>query len=150
MMTARQLRNGLAKLRSLDFDQFVAVFCGVEPTEEDEILLQKWSEFQTDPLVVVLSLDEQAFDRVYHFMRAETEVVSFKTYVTFGQSHVHVINGHTLNKDRVAVIPCTNAAEGRAKAFEFFGPKFFTTYFDTAWKEEEMLKYFSGGYVEVA
>ncbi len=140
MTTARQLRDGLARLRSLDFDQFVVIFCGTEPIEGDEILLQKWSEFQTDPLAVILGLDEQAFDRVYHFMRAET----------FGQSHVHVINGRTLNKDRVAVIPCTNAAEGRAKAFEFFGPKFFTTYFDTAWKEEEMLKYFPGGYVEVA
>lgn len=42
-----------------------------------------------------------------------------KTYVTFGQSHRHIINGKVFNKDCVAVVN-----GDRKKVFETFGTKF--------------------------
>ena len=60
------------------------------------------------------------------------------TYVTFGQEHVHDINGIQLNKNTVAVIKCSSARDGRDKAFDLFGPFFFTTYYDTEWKAEKL------------
>ena len=71
-----------------------------------------------------------------------------KTYVTFGQVHVHVVNGKTFDKDTVAVIEATSEKEGRELAHEYFGEKFFTTYSEKYWKEDNM-KYFPKGYVEV-
>lgn len=70
-----------------------------------------------------------------------------KHYVTFGQKHIHSINGKTLDKDTVAVYEAENYVEGRNKAFEYFGDKFFTDYHDTQWNEEELLHYFPKGYV---
>ena len=67
-------------------------------------------------------------------------------YVTFGQEHVHQVNGKTLDKDCVAVYKASNVAEGRKKAFEYFGDKFFTDYHDSAWHSDD-LKYFPKGYI---
>lgn len=53
-----------------------------------------------------------------------------KTYVTFGQCHIHTVNGKCFDKDSVAVIEAEDEAKGRALAFEYFGGKFFTTYTD--------------------
>jgi len=71
-----------------------------------------------------------------------------KTYVTFGQEHVHRVNGKTLDKDTVAVFTATTREEGRAKAFEFFGPKFCFEYYDKEWNEKN-LSYFPKGYVDL-
>lgn len=71
-----------------------------------------------------------------------------KTYVTFGQIHTHSVNGKTLDKDTIAVINCSNEEQGRTTAFELFGPKFGTSYFDKQWNKDNM-KYFPKGYVEV-
>ncbi len=71
-----------------------------------------------------------------------------KTYVTFGQLHIHSVNGKTLDKDTVAVIFAPSATEGREKAFEYFGHEFFTTYTDDTWSESK-LEYFPKGYVEI-
>jgi len=70
-----------------------------------------------------------------------------KTYVTFGQSHVHQVNNQTFNKDSVAVIEAKDANEGRELAFEFFGPKFFTTYSEEFW-DESNLEWFPRGYIK--
>lgn len=69
-----------------------------------------------------------------------------KTYVTFGQVHVHRVNGKTFDKDCVAVIEAENATKGREKAFEYFGLKFFTTYIESEWKKEDM-EFFPRGYI---
>ena len=69
-------------------------------------------------------------------------------YVTFGQTHVHSVNGKTLDKDTVAVFKAKNSAEGRKQAYEYFGSDFFTDYHGSQWSNEKM-KYFPKGYVEL-
>ena len=71
-----------------------------------------------------------------------------KTYVTFGQSHAHTINGKTLNKDTVAVIDCVDMADGRKRAFEYFDSKFCFSYFEDEFNHDTMV-YFPLGFVEV-
>lgn len=71
-----------------------------------------------------------------------------KHYVTFGQIHVHSVNGKTFDKDCVAVIKAETFEDGRQKAFEYFGPKFATSYQDNQWDNKDM-KYFPRGYIEV-
>jgi effector-binding domain-containing protein len=71
-----------------------------------------------------------------------------KTYVTFGQIHIHSVNGKTFDKDSVAVIECENEIDGRNKAFEYFDNKFFTTYFDKQWNEK-YLDFFPRGLINV-
>ena len=66
-----------------------------------------------------------------------------KTYVTFGQTHIHSVNGKTFDKDCVAVVD-----GGRDKVFEIFGPKFGFEYSEDEWNEEAM-KYFPRGYITV-
>ncbi len=58
-----------------------------------------------------------------------------RTYVTFGQTHAHSVNGKTFDKDCVAVIKTEKAWEGRDK--------------EEYWKENEQLKYFPRGYINV-
>ena len=71
-----------------------------------------------------------------------------KTYVTFGQCHRHEINDKVFDKDTVAVIHAEDQERGRARAFELFGTKFFTTYTDHNWSKE-IESYFPKGLVEV-
>jgi len=52
------------------------------------------------------------------------------TFVTFGQEHVHSVNGKTFDKDCVAVLRAPNAGEGRSRAFEVFGTKFCFEYYN--------------------
>ena len=70
-------------------------------------------------------------------------------YVTLGQQHTHRINNQTLDCNCVVRFQADTPAEGRKKAFEFFGDKFFTDYHDQQWKESEMLSYFPRGYVDL-
>ena len=67
------------------------------------------------------------------------------TYVTFGQSHIHEINGTIFDKDCVAVISSDTALEGRKRAFELFGPKFCFEYFD----EVPEMRFFPRGLISV-
>lgn len=69
-----------------------------------------------------------------------------KHYVTFGQSHTHRVNGITLDCDTVACYTVDSPEEGRTKAFEYFGDKFFTDYHSTAFNRDT-LKYFPKGIV---
>ena len=72
-----------------------------------------------------------------------------RQYVTFGQVHVHSVNGKTFDKDCVAVFEADDAASGRDRAFEIFGPKFCFHYAGDEFQESEMLSYFPRGLVEV-
>ena len=71
-----------------------------------------------------------------------------KTYITFGFDHTHSINGKTFDKDCVAVINDVGPEEGRARAFELFGPKFCIEYHDSYSKLPNM-DYFPRGYIDV-
>lgn len=69
-------------------------------------------------------------------------------YVTFGQDHAHRVNGITLDCDTVACYIAKDAIDGRNKAFEYFGDKFFTDYHDEAFDKKD-LKYFPKGVVVI-
>ena len=71
-----------------------------------------------------------------------------KTYVTFGQSHVHSIRGYTIDKDCVAVIKCNSAEEGREIAFKLFGPKFCFEYHDKKFDMNSM-HFYPRGFIQV-
>jgi len=66
-----------------------------------------------------------------------------KTYITFGQEHVHTINGKTFDKDCVALV---NLPEEKAR--EIFMPKFCFSYTEDRFNHDD-LKYFPRGIVEV-
>jgi hypothetical protein len=70
-----------------------------------------------------------------------------KLFVTFGQIHVHSVNGKTFDKDCVAVIYCNDESHGRALAFEYFGNKWHHGYFNTY--PVGMMEYFPRGFIEV-
>lgn len=71
-----------------------------------------------------------------------------RNYVTFGQVHVHSINGKTFDKDCVAVYESKDAAGGRELAFEYFGRKFCFHYTEETW-DKSYLAYFPRGYLEL-
>ena len=71
-----------------------------------------------------------------------------KHYVTFGQSHFHEVNEKILDHNTVARFDADDPDSGRAKAFEFFGPKFCFEYHNGEWKEEWM-KHYPDGYVDL-
>ena len=67
-------------------------------------------------------------------------------YVTFGQVHTHRVQGKTLDCDCVAVYKANSRKEGRDKAFELFGDKFFTDYHGEEFAQDSM-KYFPRGFI---
>jgi len=69
-------------------------------------------------------------------------------YVTFGQDHVHALNGKILDKDCVASYEAKDRWEGRDRAFELFGPKFCMEYHDTEFKDD-ILKWFPRGVIDI-
>lgn len=71
-----------------------------------------------------------------------------KTYVTFGLDHAHRVNGKTLDLNCVAVINHTEEEDGRAIAFELFGPKFSFEYPEERW-DDSKISYFPRGYITV-
>ena len=74
--------------------------------------------------------------------------MAHKTYVTFGFNHSHAIGEKLFDKDSVAVIESEGPEEGRAKAFEIFGPKFCMEYPEEHWFEDQ-LRYFPRGLINV-
>lgn len=71
-----------------------------------------------------------------------------KVYITFGQVHVHSVNGKTFDKNCVAVINnVENENEGRKKAFEYFNDKWHNSYTEKTWKNS-LLEYFPRGLIE--
>ena len=73
---------------------------------------------------------------------------NMKTYVTFGQEHTHSVNGKTFDKGCIAVIEAEDAKAGRELAFEHFGDKFFTTYYEDQFDKSSM-HFYPRGYIEV-
>jgi len=71
-----------------------------------------------------------------------------KIYVTFGQVHVHSVNGKTFDKDCVAIFEAKDYSDGRKKAFEYFGSKFFTTYLAKD-VSPDFMNFFPRGIIEV-
>lgn len=71
-----------------------------------------------------------------------------KHYVTFGQIHTHRVNGKTLDCNSVASYEAKDYSEGRTKAFEYFGDKFFTDYHDEEFNKED-LQYFPRGIINI-
>ena len=71
--------------------------------------------------------------------------------VTFGQTHVHSINGKTFDKDCVAKIKCEDYDDGRAKAWYHFGSKFCFTYYgdELAKCDDEFMQFFPRGIISV-
>jgi hypothetical protein len=69
-----------------------------------------------------------------------------KTYITFGQSHLHRINGVTSDCDCVAEV---NLPEEQAR--EFFMPKFCFSYTEEQFKakEEDMMDFYPRGIISV-
>lgn len=66
-------------------------------------------------------------------------------YITFGQVHVHSVNGKTFDKDCVALIECTDEEQGREQAFALFGGKFCFSYPDTP----PDMQYFPRGIINI-
>lgn len=63
------------------------------------------------------------------------------TYITFGQSHTHILNGKTFDKDCVAVV---DAPEEEARSI--FWPKFHNSYTD---KSQVDISYFPRGFINL-
>lgn len=72
-----------------------------------------------------------------------------KTYVSFGQQHVHKVCGHILDRDCIARIEAKTVGEGRAKVFKYFGPKFCFEYHEDEFNMDNM-KYFPRGFIDLA
>lgn len=66
-----------------------------------------------------------------------------KRYVTFGQNHIHRINGKTFDKDCVAVLYGT-----REDVFEIFEAKFCFEYTEEEFNFDSM-KYYPRGLINV-
>ena len=71
-----------------------------------------------------------------------------KTYITFGQSHFHSVNGTTFDKDCVAVINSKDEISGQNRAFELFGMEWCFCYTENTFDFDSM-KFFPRGFIEV-
>lgn len=68
-----------------------------------------------------------------------------KVIITFGQIHVHRVNGVTFDKDSVAVITAENEYEARCIAFNMFDAHFCTSYTEEEFDREGMIKWYPRG-----
>lgn len=67
-----------------------------------------------------------------------------QVYFTFGQSHVHYVNGKKFDKDCVVEIEAENEEKARVKMFDFFGSKWFTSY-----KSKPDMHFFPRGIIKI-
>jgi hypothetical protein len=65
-------------------------------------------------------------------------------YISFGQIHVHSVNGKTFDKDCICAIEAKDEEEAREKAFECFGNKWCFIY-----KEIPDMKWFPRGIINL-
>lgn len=70
-----------------------------------------------------------------------------KTYVTFGQEHIHMIGGKIFDHDCVCEIECDTPEHGREIAFRLFGQKFCFEYPNKL--PDGSLKFFPRGIIPV-
>lgn len=73
-----------------------------------------------------------------------TKIETPRFYITLGQSHVHRINGKTLDKDCVVEISAPDYREAHSKAMRIFGGRFHNCYYDPP-----DMKYFPKGIVSI-
>jgi hypothetical protein len=66
-----------------------------------------------------------------------------RTFVTFGQTHTHSINGKTFDKDCVAVVN-----GDREEVRKLFGDKFSVAYHEQDF-DPKIMTYFPRGYITV-
>jgi hypothetical protein len=72
-----------------------------------------------------------------------------KSYVTFGQKHVHKISDETYDKYCVAVIECDNAVHGKILCKEYFGDQYSMCYHEVEFTDIEMQNFYRRGLIEV-
>ena len=70
-----------------------------------------------------------------------------KTYITFGQVHVHSVEGMTFDRNCVACITHDGKVNGSDIAFELFGGNWHQNY--TEIPGANVMKYFPRGIIEV-
>jgi len=66
-----------------------------------------------------------------------------KTYVTFGQAHMHLIDGVIFDKDCVAVVE-----GGRKEVFKLFGSKFCLEYTEAEF-DHDLMEFYPRGFINV-
>lgn len=69
-------------------------------------------------------------------------------YITFGQTHRHEVNSKVFDKDTVCEIKAEDFTEGRARAFNAFGDKFSTSYFEEQ-VDDDFMELFPKGIVNL-
>lgn len=67
-----------------------------------------------------------------------------RTYILFGNDHVHYINGKLFDKDCVGVISCTSHKEGRVIARKMFGTDFALVYTGSYFNSKEYNEFHRG------
>ena len=70
------------------------------------------------------------------------------TYITFAQSHEHLLNGKTFDKNCEAAIESDSESEGREIAFGLFSDRWHRSYFEEKFTED-ILKHFYRGVIDV-
>jgi len=71
-----------------------------------------------------------------------------KTYITFGQAHVHCIRGIIFDVNCVALITHDKQEDGRTLAFKIFGRKFCFEYPEEYFKLRDM-HFYPRGIIEI-
>lgn len=69
--------------------------------------------------------------------------------ITFGQEHLHRVNGKVIDKDCVVSITAINMLEARTKAFELFGDKWCFCYEEGDFIYKGSIKYFPRGVIKL-
>jgi hypothetical protein len=73
-----------------------------------------------------------------------------KIYITFKPDQEHSINGKDFCKNCVAVIECVDLAEGKEKAFKYFGDEYLYGDFNTLrYNNDDIYDIFPRGLIEV-
>lgn len=70
-----------------------------------------------------------------------------KIYISFGQGHVHRVNGSTFDCDCLAEIECDSHSDGRRKAYSAFRNKFCTSYLEQ--DLPNILKFYPRGVIKL-
>ena len=70
-----------------------------------------------------------------------------KFYITFGQVHVHSVNGKTFDKDSLCEIEAESHRQARERAYEVFGGVFCTSYGES--ELEDLLLYSPRGIIKL-
>lgn len=69
-----------------------------------------------------------------------------KYYISFGQSHEHIIDKRVFNKDCICVIEEDNYEKARERAFKLFGNKFCMVYTEASQPD---MKWFPRGLIKL-